>query len=58
MPVITDIAECDANNGGCGQFCREFQGSFQCYCGVGYTIATDGRNCDGNKLLRINALQA
>ena len=48
---FADIAECDANNGGCGQFCREFQGSFQCYCGVGYTLATDGRNCDGKQFL-------
>ena len=46
-PLNTDINECNTNNGGCGQLCTNTQGSRQCTCMTGFTLATDGRNCNG-----------
>ena len=44
---VTDINECATNNGGCEQICNNTAGSYQCSCGPGYTLNSDGHACDG-----------
>ena len=46
--VVADDDECEINNGGCTQTCNNTDGSFQCSCGTGYTLAADSLGCDGN----------
>ena len=36
--VLTDINECDTNNGGCEQQCINANGSFSCTCYDGYNL--------------------
>ncbi len=40
-----DINECSTNNGGCAQTCTNNAGSFQCSCGSGYSLASNGMSC-------------
>lgn len=44
---VTDIVECDADNGGCDQTCTNTIGSFFCTCLIGYTTPDDGFTCNG-----------
>ena len=48
MPFIQDIDECATDNGGCDQICVNKPGSFECQCKEGYTLAEDGKTCNGN----------
>jgi hypothetical protein len=45
--IATDINECEFENGGCAQTCINTQGSFECACDIGYTIAANISECDG-----------
>ena len=45
----TDINECETD-GRCAQTCTNTEGSFQCSCSTGFTLAGDGSNCNGNYL--------
>ena len=36
--IITDINECDTNNGNCDQICENSQGSYQCECHSGFSL--------------------
>ena len=45
--ILTDINECDANNGGCSHNCTNTEGSFECSCRVGYILDNDGKGCSG-----------
>ncbi|KAL1773089.1 growth arrest-specific protein 6 [Sigmodon hispidus] len=40
-----DVNECGQRNGGCSQVCQNKPGSFQCACHSGFSLASDGRNC-------------
>ncbi|CAH6787066.1 growth arrest-specific protein 6 [Phodopus roborovskii] len=40
-----DVNECGQKNGGCSQVCHNKPGSFQCACHGGFSLASDGRNC-------------
>ncbi|MEJ1274224.1 growth arrest specific 6 [Cricetulus griseus] len=40
-----DVNECAQKNGGCSQVCHNKPGSFQCACHSGFSLASDGRNC-------------
>ena len=42
---LTDVRECDTNNGGCDHVCTEQEGSFQCACNDGYDLQPDARSC-------------
>ncbi len=44
---ITDLDECDSQNGGCDQICTNNNGSFLCSCSTGYTLADDDLSCEG-----------
>jgi dienelactone hydrolase len=44
--VCDDVDECALNNGGCAQSCTNTEGDFECSCGPGYTLSTDGLGCD------------
>ena len=46
---MTDIDECDHNNGGCGDTCYNTVGSFYCTCDDGYLLQSDG-SCDGKSV--------
>ena len=41
-----DINECDTDNGGCGHFCSNSPGSYQCSCQDGFTLEDDD-SCTG-----------
>ena len=45
MIFITDINECEINNGGCEQMCNNTNGSFFCSCEMGYQLDSSGLNC-------------
>ena len=44
---LTDADECEVNNGGCQQRCTNTAGSYACNCETGFTLATDGKMCNG-----------
>ena len=44
---LTDINECDTDNGGCEHNCTNTPGSYQCQCREGYETNNNGRNCTG-----------
>ncbi|XP_078581987.1 sushi, von Willebrand factor type A, EGF and pentraxin domain-containing protein 1-like [Branchiostoma floridae x Branchiostoma japonicum] len=41
-----NVNECNSANGGCGHTCTNTIGSFQCSCGIGYSLNDDGFSCD------------
>ena len=45
-----DINECATGNGGCAQTCTNTIGSYQCSCGTGYALNSNGRVCDGKRM--------
>ena len=47
ISLCADINECSSNNGGCAHTCTNSPGSFQCSCRTGYTLAGNGRSCNG-----------
>lgn len=44
---VTDIDECQSNNGGCDHFCKNTVGSFDCSCRKGFKLLTDEKSCQG-----------
>ena len=45
---ISDIDECQTNNGGCGDRCVNTAGSYHCECDKeGYTLSDDKHTCVG-----------
>ena len=42
-----DIDECFDDIDGCAQQCTDTDGSYNCSCGSGYTLASDDHGCDG-----------
>ena len=44
---ISDINECESNNGGCQHNCSNSVGSFQCSCLPGHTLDSNGLQCSG-----------
>ena len=47
--LVSDADECVLGNGGCAQVCINTEGSFRCDCTPGYTMATNGLDCVGEK---------
>ena len=44
---ITDVDECKTSNGQCDDICTNTDGSYQCSCHDGYTLAKDNLYCTG-----------
>jgi len=42
----TDVNECLNNNGGCSHKCVNMAGTYHCECPVGYTLHSNGQDCD------------
>ena len=45
--LLSDINECDMNNGDCEHLCVNKEGSFECKCNVGYRLQPDKKTCKG-----------
>ena len=45
--ILTDIDECKTSNGGCDHICTNTNGSYQCSCHDGYSLAEDNSHCVG-----------
>ena len=43
---FVDVDECEGT-AGCSQGCVNEDGGFRCTCRQGYTLAVDGRTCNG-----------
>lgn len=43
---ITDINECDTDNGSCQYYCNNTLGSFKCHCPDGLRLADNLKSCD------------
>ena len=44
---LSDINECDTDNGGCEYSCENTGGSYQCGCRPGYELNADRHTCRG-----------
>ena len=42
-----DVNECDEGTDVCAQNCVDTEGSYNCSCGIGYTLANDDVGCNG-----------
>ena len=54
VSILTDVNECKRSNGGCDHICTNTNGSHQCSCRDGYSLAEDNSHCVGmqyNKLI-------
>ena len=47
---LSDINECENNNGGCDHNCSNLIGSFECSCREGYELDEDKLTCNGEPL--------
>ena len=45
--MCLDINECEDDNGGCSHNCTNTEGNFECSCGDGYKLDSDGSTCAG-----------
>ena len=45
--IITDIDECDDENGDCDQTCVNEDGTYHCECLSGYLLDEDNTGCSG-----------
>ena len=45
--MYADIDECLSDRGGCEHNCTNIEGSFQCSCSQGYSLADGGFQCIG-----------
>lgn len=45
--MIPIVNECEVDNGGCEQVCEDLPKLFSCHCEPGYTLAPNGRDCEG-----------
>ncbi len=46
---------CELNNGGCDQVCTNTNFTSECECDMGFTLADDGRSCNGMRILLAKA---
>lgn len=46
-----EINECNTNRGGCDEDCINTPGSYYCQCGAGFTLNSNGRDCDSMFLI-------
>ena len=44
---LSDVNECETDNGGCSDSCVNREGSFECKCKDGYKVGDDKKTCEG-----------
>ena len=49
LPLISDIDECELNNGGCDHNCTDTHDSYTCSCIPGYALKDDQHTCEGTR---------
>ena len=54
---VGPINECLSNNGGCEHICMDTEDSHICECNTGFTLLSDGLNCNGMYVLIHNLVQ-
>ena len=54
--TFTDIDECEEDIDGCAQNCTDTDGSYNCSCGPGYTLAIDKHGCDGECIAKFSCM--
>lgn len=47
--ILAEIDECEVNNGGCDQDCKNTEGSYECACEAGYVLSSNKKTCLGKK---------
>ena len=47
LVLYTDEDECAVNNGNCTHQCVNTPSSFMCACNEGFSLASDGKTCNG-----------
>ena len=45
--TFADINECSEDSDNCHHHCSNTDGSFVCSCNPGFTLASDGKTCNG-----------
>lgn len=45
LPLLTDVDECQDNNGGCQQICVNAMGSYECQCHSGFFLSDNQHTC-------------
>lgn len=45
--VVSDVNECEKENGGCAEICINTKGSRRCECGPSKVLDMDGKSCKG-----------
>ena len=55
--MFADVNECDVFNGGCETTCTNNEGSFVCSCAIGFILAANGLDCDGELLITVKHVQ-
>ena len=50
LSYFVDIDECLENTDQCTQGCNDSDGSYECYCHLGYRLASDMYACNGESV--------
>ena len=54
---LSDVNECQTNNGGCEQVCTNTVGSYVCSCNPGFRLSSNGHNCNGKYQIVIGTVR-
>ena len=46
---LTDVNECEDENGGCEAQCINTEGSYECRCPSGFRLGENRHECEGTK---------
>lgn len=58
VPTCLDKNECEDDNGGCEQICKNTEGSNQCECEEGYELQDDDTSCEQIKGSSVGTIKA
>ena len=54
--IIIDINECIEDISGCGQICKNTNGSFICDCYDKFDLESDGKSCTGKYWINLECV--
>ena len=43
--MVSDVNECDVDNGGCDHTCHNYLGGHYCSCRLNYNLKEDNKSC-------------